>query len=490
MSQVAPVAAPAVRTETRSMTAELQRMPRAFWMVNLMEMIERLAYYGVRVVIPIYIAQADEIHGLHFTQLQKGQIFMWWALVQTGVPVFSGGFADRYGYKKTIAFSIVIKMAGYLLMATQRSYWGFMLGCLVLAFGTAIFKPGLWGTLLRTLTKENSSIGWGTFYMLVNVGGFLGPPLAHYLYGWSWPTVFYGCAAIVSLNFLMLLTYPAVEAGGAQSGGFARVVTTTFRNLAQPRLAVFILIMSGFWLMFMQLFDMLPNFIVDWVDSRAIVHALHLPAMFTSQTPRGVMVAQEWMINIDSFLIVLMVVWVSHVVAKMRRVHSIFIGITVASLGLLLAGFTMSGLLCILGILFFAVGEMLASPKMNDYLGVIAPEGQKALYMGYANMPTAIGWAYGSFMGGQIYDQMGDKANLAMRGLAEHKGLTQGVERTHAMETLQRVTGLDAVRATELLWNAYHPWKLWIPFASIGMAAAIGIWLYSLWVRKYEAADI
>src|SRR5262245_2097611 len=490
MSQVATVAAPAVQTEPRSMTAELLRMPRAFWMVNLMEMLERLAYYGVRVVIPIYIAQADEIHGLHFTQLQKGQIFMWWALVQTGVPVFSGGFSDRYGYKKTIAVSIAIKIAGYLLMATQRTYWGFMLGCLVLAFGTAIFKPGLWGTLQRTLTKENSSVGWGTFYMLVNIGGFLGPPLAHYLYGWSWPTVFYGCAVIVSLNFLMLLTYPSVEAGGAQSGGIAQVVKTTFRNLAQPRLALFILIMSGFWLMFMQLFDMLPNFIVDWVDSRAIVQALHLPAMFTSQTPRGVMVAQEWMINADSFLIILLVVWVSHVVAKMRRVHSIFFGITLASLGLLVAGFTMSGLFCILGILCFAVGEMLASPKMNDYLGVIAPEGEKSLYMGYANMPTAIGWAYGSFVGGEIYDKMGDKANLAMRWLAEHKGMAQGVERTHAMETLQRVTGLDAVRATQLLWNAYHPWKLWIPFAGVGIASAIGIWLYSIWVRKYEAADL
>ena len=490
MSQVATVSAPAVRTEARGMTAELARMPRAFWMVNLMEMLERLAYYGVRVVVPIYIAQADEIHGLHFTQLQKGQIFMWWALVQSGVPVFSGGFADRYGYKKTIAFSIVIKIAGYLLMATQRTYGGFMLGCLVLALGTAIFKPGLWGTLQRTLTKENSSVGWGAFYMLVNIGGFLGPPLAHYLYGWSWPTVFYGCAVIVSLNFLMLLTYPSVEAGGTPSGGIAQVVKTTFRNLAQPRLALFILIMSGFWLMFMQLFDMLPNFIVDWVDSRGIVQALHLPAMFTSQTPRGVMVAQEWMINVDSFLIVLLVVWVSYLVAKMRRVHSIFLGITLSSLGLLAAGFTMSGLFCILGILCFAVGEMLASPKMNDYLGVIAPEGEKGLYMGYANMPTAIGWAYGSFAGGEIYDKMGDKANLAMRWLAEHKGLTQGVERTHAMETLQRVTGLDAVRATQLLWNDYQPWKLWIPFASVGIVSAIAIWLYSLWVRKYEAADI
>jgi MFS family permease len=481
----------AVAAEPREgMVAQLRRLPRAFWMLNVMEMFERLAYYGVRVVIPIYIAQADEIHGLHFTQSQKGFIFMLWALVQTGVPVFSGGFADRYGYKKTVAVSIAIKVVGYLLMATQREFWPFTTGCLVLALGTAIFKPGLWGAMIRQLNNENSSIGWGMFYMLVNVGGFLGPPLAHFLYGISWPTVFYGCAVIVSLNFFMLFTYPDVAAGGDQSGGPLKVAKTTLRNLARPRLAAFILIMSGFWLMFMQLFDMLPNFIVDWVDSSAIVQALHLPAMFTTQTPRGTMLAQEWMINANSFLIILCVVWVSHLVAKMRRVRSIFYGIAIASVGLLAAGFTMSGIACILGILCFSVGEMLSSPKMNDYLGVIAPEGEKGLYMGYANMPTAIGWAYGSFLGGQIYDSMGDKANLALRYLKEHGGLDAGVERTAAMAKLQEALHLDAGAATRLLWSAYQPWRLWIPFAAVGVASAIGIAIYARWVRRYEAPDV
>lgn len=472
------------------MFAKLAKLERAFWMLNLMEMFERLAYYGVRVVIPIYIAQADEATGLHFTQIQKGQIFMLWALVQTGVPVFSGGFADRYGYKKTIAVSIAIKIVGYLLMATQREFWPFTFGCLVLAFGTAIFKPGIQGSLLRTLNKDNSSIGWGTFYMLVNVGGFLGPPLAHFLYGWSWPAVFYGCAVIVSLNFLMLFTYRDIGAGTPSAGGIGRVAAMTFRNLMQPRLAVFILIMSGFWLMFMQLFDMLPNFIVDWVDSSAIVAALSLPTWMTSETARGTQIAQEWMINMNSFLIILCVVWISHVVAKMRRVHSIFLGIALASVGLLAAGFTMSGWACILGILLFSVGEMLSSPKMNDYLGVIAPEGQKALYMGYANMPAAIGWAYGSFLAGQIYDKQGDKANLAIRYLSEHHGIASGVERTAAMARLQEVASLNATQATELLWRTYHPYQLWYPFAAIGIASAIAIGLYAHWVKKYEAADI
>ena len=133
---------------------------------------------------------------------------------------------------------------------------------------------------------------------------------------------------------------------------------------------------------------------------------------------------------------------------------------------------------------------MLASPKMNDYLGVIAPEGQKALYMGYANMPIAIGWAYGSFLGGQIYDSMGDKANLALRYLKEHGGQDVGVDRTAAMETLQRALHVDAGAATRLLWSTYDPWRLWIPFAIIGIASSIGIAIYARWVRRFEGPDV
>ena len=145
--------------EKETLFTQLRHLPRPYWMVNIMEMFERLAYYGVRVVIPIYIAQADEPGGLHFSQTEKGVIFMWWAIVQSLVPMFTGGFADRYGYKKTIAFSVAIKVAGYLLMATQREFWPFLIGCLVLALGTATFKPGVQGTMCQSLSTRNSSVG-------------------------------------------------------------------------------------------------------------------------------------------------------------------------------------------------------------------------------------------------------------------------------------------------------------------------------------------
>ena len=141
------------------LTQQMASLNRPFWMVNIMEMFERLAYYGVRVVIPIYIAQADEIGGLHFSHIDKGTIFFWWAIVQSFPPLISGGFADRYGYKKTITVSIFLKIIGYIMMATFTSFGLFLTGCCVLALGTATFKPGVQGTMCQSMTKENSSVG-------------------------------------------------------------------------------------------------------------------------------------------------------------------------------------------------------------------------------------------------------------------------------------------------------------------------------------------
>ncbi|MFH1687910.1 MAG: MFS transporter [bacterium] len=482
---------PAAEAASREgLWSQLRSMSRPFWMVNVMEMLERLAYYGVRVVIPIYIAQADEIGGLHFSQSDKGIIFFWWAIFQSMTPMVSGGFADRYGYKKTIAASVFIKVLGYLLMATQTTFWPFLIGCCTLALGTAIFKPGVQGTMCQTLTKKNSSVGWGTFYQLVNIGGFLGPPLAHFLYGISWPAVFYGCAGIVSLNLLMLLTYKDPPAGGDQTGNFIKVLWITIKKIFNVRLLLFIAIMSGFWLMFMQLFDMLPNFIVDWVDSSQLVRDLNLPEwMLQANSPRAPQLAQEWMININPGLIVLAVIFVSYLVSRMRRVHSIFIGITIASAGLILSGFTTSGYICLAGILVFSVGEMLSSPKMNEYLGVIAPDGEKGLYMGYANIPQGIGWAVGSWYAGSVYDRLGDKANLAIDYLSRNYNLSD-VARPEAMNKLVEVSGLTHQQVTNILWTEYDPYRLWYRFAAIGIGSAVAMLFYARWVRKYEAPDV
>ncbi len=149
----------------------------------------------------------------------------------------------------------------------------------------------------------------------------------------------------------------------------------------------------------------------------------------------------------------------------------------------------MSGALCIAGILVFALGEMVGTPEMYEYLGVIAPRGEEALYMGFTNGPVAVGWTLRSYFAGVLYDQKADKANLAIRYLHEHAGVAAetaaAVPRTEAMKLLEATTHLDARGATALLWNTYHPYVFWYAFVAIGVASPSGMVLYARAARAW-----
>jgi MFS family permease len=425
--------------------------------------------------------------------------------------MFTGGYADRYGRKPTIAGSIAVKILGYILMATQRSFGGFLLGCMTLATGTAVFKPGVQGTLVLGTTRKNSSVGWGIFYQVVNIGGFLGPPLAGYLHRFAWSWVFYSCAAIVSLNFLTLFTYddvPPPEAEADKPGQEAprelthgspiEVLVYSVKKIFRPRLISFILVMSGFYVMFMQLYDTLPNFIEEWVDSSDIVAALHLSeglfarAAADPLVSRGLQVPQEEMINLDSGAIILLMLPLAYVTARFRRLLVIVVGIVISAVGLLLCGISMSGFVCVSGILLFAIGEMSSVPKMQEYLGVVAPKGEEALYMGYANIPFAVGWTLADYVGGVAYDRLADKANLALRYLTDHQLVAADViaktPRTGAFKALMAATHTDARAATALLWDAYHPYTVWYGFVAVGLLTAVGMIVYARvaksWTRE------
>ena len=472
--------------DTASFFGQTRGLTWPFWVANIMETIERLAYYGVRVVIPIYIAQADEIGGLHFSQSDKGLIFLWWAMVQSILPVLTGGFADRYGYKRQIVVAIIIKSLGYLLMASQRAFWPFFAGCLLLAAGTAVFKPPVWGTFAKTLTDKTSGVGWGFFYMIINIGAFLGPPLAHFLYGYSWPTVFYGCALLVNLNLLWLLTYREVNPGSDSATGVWQVVVDTARGICNPRLLAFIVIISVFWAVLEQLWDTLPNFIVDWVDSSSL--ARHLPEFMLSRNlSRGPQLAQEWVINLNPLLIILVVAPLSWYANRvMRRLTSIFFGFILVTLGVYVVGSSMSIFTCLGGIVCFTAGEMLCSPKMREYLAVIAPPDKKAQYLGYASIPYAFGWGYGSFLAGQIYERTGEKAALALRYMSEVLQVHDLPDRSQAFARLTEMLGQTPAQVTRLLWDRYDPSWVWTPFAIAGILAAIAMYVFIHLARRWQ----
>ncbi len=510
-------------------TSVKPRFSRIFWTLNTIEMWERLAFYNLRVMAPIYIMQADNPGGLHLTALDKGTIYAWWAAFQSLLPIVTGGYADRYGYKKTLGFSVALMMAGYIMIAFLRdvsfvsNYWGFFGGILVLATGTAFFKPSIQGALAHNLTKENSSVGWGLFYWVVNVGGFIGHFLPSTLLALSatlpgvfqaeanlpgaWRNLFLASAAFSSLNILLLFTLKDTPSGASKTESASAVLLRTIRGIMDVRLLAWMAIMSCFWLMMYQIWDLQPNFIADWVDSTGMAQGLRwLPdgiyRVLVNETPRGPMIPQQVLLSANSFFIILGVIGVAWLTRRMRTLTAMLFGMICATVGVLVAGFTMSAWILVLGIVFFSLGEMATGPKKSEYLALIAPPGKKGLYLGYVNIPVGVGVYAGSKIAGYVYGHFGEKAVLALRYLAEKTPFGQGrgwngdvetlevalgIKRTAAMLKLQEITGLDPSTATRLLWDTYDPqFYVWIPFACIGVVAAFSLWIFGRMARRWS----
>jgi len=491
---------------------QLRSFGGIYWTANWMELVERFAYYGLRTVVGVYMVLALSEGGPEITHEQKGDLFAIWALVQSFVPIFTGGLADRYGYKLNIAIATAIKIAGYLLMCyaiplagffhadlsaaraagVDLIYELFFAGAMLLALGTAIFKPGVQGLLANQMPKESSSLGWGLFYQMVNIGGFLGPFVAGYLRVLEWEHVFWVCTIGVSLNFIPLFFFEEPSrAAQTQTTKLSAIMIDTVRGLLIPRVFFFTVAFAAFWMMFHQLFDILPNFISDWVDSRSVRDAL-VSLTWDGAVPsvEGNM-TQEWIINLNALLISIFAFLVGYLTGKMRSLVAILAGIVVSAGGIYVLGLSTNGWVILGAIAIFSVGEMMASPTKLRYFASITPPGKEGQYLGYVNFTNGIGWSIGSIVAGQWYERSGDKINLARRYLVEQGEMSASaakeLDRGQVMSVFERTFDVDAWGARDLLWNAYEPNGMWGLFALIGVGSLVLLLAYDLVTRRAGA---
>lgn len=496
-----------------SMWQQFRAFDRVYWIANWMEMIERFSYYGVRVSVPLFMLATFEQGGLQLDHIQKGSIFAIWAVVQSFVPVVSGGIADRYGFKVNLFASTILKIIGYLMMGftipivemfagmpidqardagKDLTYLVFLIGALVLALGTAIFKPGLQGLLALKIPKKASALGWGIFFQMVNVGAFLGPLIMGKLRTTDWTYLFIAGAIAIGLNFIPLFMFKEPEREGkVEQDGPLRLFAKAIRGLLEPRLFFFTISFAGFWALAMQFFDLLPNFISDWVDSRMLVDFLQ-KFMSTDMIPivEGGNLAPEWIGLVNALVISFFAFLVGFMTGRMSSLATIIGGIILATIAMYGLTFSMNGWWIICVIIMFSFGEMMAAMTTFRYLTEIAPKNKEGLYMGYSNFTMGIGWSLGSILAGSVYEDNGDKINLAKKYLVEQQGMDQvvvnAIEKEGFMTYFQEAVGTDAWGARTLLWETYSPYSVWQIFAWIGIGALIAISIYNYVVRKAD----
>jgi POT family proton-dependent oligopeptide transporter len=485
--------------------AALGSLSYVFWVCGAMEMVERLAYYGVRSVASLYVTRGQSDGGLGVSMTEFGTLLFWWSLIQSGGSILVGGLSDRYGYKQTIFASTVIKCFGYLLMAWFPTYTGFFTGAIFLALGTAVFKPGIQGTLIRSSTRRNSSVAWGVFYQTVNIGGWIGPLIAMQMRQSSWSFVFYTNAAFICLNFLLLLTYKEpgkeerlerraqVKSGKVVESG---LLMESLRELAKPHLYLYLLIFTIWWFMFPMLWDVLPKYVEDWVDTGAIVRSLFgedgtrsgAAHFLLGMKEGGMKIEPEGIVNINSGLIMLTCFIFAGLSARMRATTSLLVGTILVVVSLVMFGMFNLAWLCVAAMAVFSIGEMLASPKFSEFLGNIAPPDKKAMWIGFSQAPMLVGATIEGKVGPMLYHMWSDKdvfarEMLVARGMDASQVTEKALPAGEAFHKLVAFTGESPEALTKLLYETHDVGATWYFFAGVGLLSAVLIWAYGRWIR-------
>ncbi len=368
--------------------------PRVFWVANLIEVLERFAYYGIYFGFGIYMSS------LGYSRDQLGIVQSLFLLVSYVTPVISGTFADRFGFKKVLIVSYVAYLPSILLLIFTKSFSGIVLTMLSIGLAAGIFKPLVSGTVRAVTDKTNKTMGFGIFYAMVNVGGSFGPIVAGYLRAISWTYAF--IAAAVSIVVMLIITIffyeePPRENEGATLGQKLREIGST---LADIKFSAFLVLLGiFFWLPFWAFFNLCALYVDSDIDTARLYVTLSsilgtTVTGFISQIgDNGAREVLGETISHTGYIIMILQVFVSGFLEKRKALPAFMAGLAIAAVGFVLLGWarTSAPAIALLGIFLFAVGEMASSPRIQEYITWIAPKEKAGLYMGSNFLAVGIG---------------------------------------------------------------------------------------------------
>jgi dipeptide/tripeptide permease len=467
----------------------LKKYPQTFWVANTMELFERWAWYGLFMVFALYLTGSTESGALGFSQAQKGYMMGSVVGFLYLLPVVTGAIADRVGYKKVLIIAYTILAIAYFLLGQVTSYPAVFASYLLLATGAALFKPVISACIAKTTDDETSSLGFGIFYMIVNIGAFVGPVVASLARQHDWHYVFYISSAVILLNIVLAILFFKEPARTESQTSFGQEVKKILGNiytaLKDFKFLIFLLIIVGFWTMYNQLFYTLPVFIDQWMDTSVVYDNIYkIWPWFAEQVGTAdKTIAAEMLTNIDAMYIILFQIIVSYFVMKLKPIHSIISGFLVSTIGLSLTFMTNDPMFLFLSILIFGVGEMAGSPKITEYIGKIAPEGKTALYMGCSYIPMAGGNFFAGILSGDVYQKYSDKIYLLQQEVAARKltipEISDNFTQTDYVNKACELMNMNNHELTNYLWTTYQPYNIWIIFAAIGGGTVVAMLLFN-----------
>ena len=375
---------------------------RPFWVANLSELFERLSYYAAFASLARYLHET-----LKFPTEQAGSLTGFFGGLVWFLAVFGGTVADRMGFRRALSIAYLILSCAYFLLGSLGAPWMepirnsvplMAIAIFVLALpalGIALVKPSVVGTTARASKENVRSIGYSIYYTLVNIGGFFGPLVASYVHQrMRVESVFRVAALSVFLMFIAVLLFfreprrhDEVETASLKQAG--RNFWTVLTN---PRFMLFLMIFTGYWIVYWQEFITLPLYVHDYVN----VHA-----------------DTELLLITGPLVVISLTVAINLLAQRIQSFTAIILGTLITSLAwiILILRPTVTGV--VLTLIAVALGEITQSPRYYEYISRLAPSGQQGTYMGFAFLPLGIGSLIAGPFGGYLLHHFGEEKHQA-----------------------------------------------------------------------------
>lgn len=391
----------------------MTKFSRAFWTANLSELFERMAYYAIFIVITLYLSNT-----LGFNDLEASMISGLFSGGLYFLPMFTGAFADKIGYRKAILIAFTLLTIGYLglgslplmlesaglvIYGAKTHFTGLEASSfrlliipvmIILVVGGSFIKSIISASVARETTSENRARGYSIFYMMVNIGAFTGKCIVDPLRGvigdeaYIYINFFSATLCLVALLTIYLFFHSANTSGEGKT--MMEVVKGLGKVFTNGRLLVLILIVTGFWMIQHQMYATMPKYVIRMAGEGA---------------------RPGWIANVNPFVVVLCVNFITQLMARRKALTSMAVGMFLIPFSALVmaSGNLFSGdilgmhpitVMMIAGIALQALAECFISPRYMEFFSLQAPKGEEGLYLGFSHLHSFLASVLGFGLSG------------------------------------------------------------------------------------------
>jgi POT family proton-dependent oligopeptide transporter len=369
---------------------------RPFWVANISELFERLSYYAAFASLARYLHET-----LNFQAEQASSLTGLFGGLVWFLAAFGGTLADRLGFRRSLSLAYLILSTSYFLIGSVGAAWlapvrsamplGVLVAILLMlpALGIALVKPCVVGTTARASNENVRSIGYSIYYTLVNIGGAAGPYVASWVHQHMRVENVFRVAAlsVFAMFFAVLIFFKEPRRADEPTVTLGQAGKNFWTVLSNPRFMIFLLIFSGYWIVYWQEFIILPLYVHDYINPKTDT---------------------ELMLVTGPIVVILFTMVTSLLTQRMPAFRAIILGTLISGGAWLLLVAHPSVLTAYLTLIVVAIGELTQSPRYYEYVSRLAPPGQQGTYMGFAFLPIGIGSLLGGKIGGMLIHHFGE----------------------------------------------------------------------------------